>query len=301
MRTTLALVFWFLAAQAVFGVALPELVFDAPPQSAELVERLREDNREALGHMMEVLGLEDAGPPIRVLLAQNDSPAAQRAPSWGVGYAIGAIGQVVLLVDRVPGYPYHSLDNVFRHEIAHVLISRAAARHEVPRWFNEGLAIYAARDYWGFDDRGRVMIATLREGSLSLGLLDRHFHAGSTSAARAYALSAAFVRDLAQRHDEEVFARILRRMRQGEAFDEAFYRATGSTLNLAEATFWRHLDLWNRWVPFITSSATLWILVTVLALLAFKRRRERDAAQIERWDEEEQRWLESETTDGWVN
>jgi hypothetical protein len=55
-------------------------------------------------------------------------------------------------------------------------------------------------------------------------------------------------------------------------------------------------------VPFLTSSTTLWIVVTVLALYAFKRRRERDAAIREAWDEEEQAaWLREPPTNRWIH
>jgi hypothetical protein len=42
-------------------------------------------------------------------------------------------------------------------------------------------------------------------------------------------------------------------------------------------------------VPILTSSVTLWLLVTLLALWAMKHRRQRDAARRRVWDEEEER------------
>ena len=169
-----------------------------------------------------------------------------------------------------------------------MLIARAARFRGIPRWYNEGLAIHASRD-WGFEDRARLTLATLRRGGLALDGLDQRFQGGRHSAAGAYALSAAFVRFLLDRHGPHVAAEIFDRMADGHDFDQAFWRATGSTLAAEEDRFWRHLDIWSKWVPLLSSSTTLWMLITALALWAFKRRRERDAELLAAWEEEERR------------
>lgn len=278
----------------------PELEFEAPATLAPQVERLEEAGSEGLLAAMDLLGLEEPGGPIRVVLAREGSAQARRAPSWAVAYAVGGASLVVLIPSRVPGYPDDSIETVLRHEVAHVLIARAAGHRRVPRWFNEGLAIHAARE-WGFEDRARLTVATVKRDGIALAELERRFSGGTHSAASAYALSAAFVRFLLDRHGPFVAARIFDHLAENRSFEEAFRRATGTTLPLEERRFWRHLDIWSKWVPFLSSSATLWLVITALALVAFKRRRARDAEQLEAWEEEEQRQLESVTTDTWVH
>ncbi len=296
-------------AAPVAGREPPELVFEAPPVLAPQVERLERLSPADLVPIMDLLGLDQPGPPIRVRLAREGSPEARRAPSWAVAYAVGGAGLVVLIPSRVPSYPDHSLETVLHHEVAHVLIDRATRRttgaptrahRGVPRWFNEGLAIYGSRD-WRFEDRARLTLATVRRGGVALADLDRRFSGGSYSAAGAYALSAAFVRYLLDQHGPFVAARIFDQMNRGQAFKQAFRRAVGSSLEAEEARFWRHLDIWSKWVPLLSSSTTLWILITLLALWAFKRRRERDAEQLAAWDEEERRRLEQVSTNTWIH
>ncbi len=289
-----------LITQSASARQLPELRFESPPELAPQVAILEQLDREPVIAAMDLLGLEDAGPPIRVVLAPEGSAAARRAPSWAVAYAIAGAGLVVLIPSRVPGYPDHTLGTVLTHEIAHVLIARAAGHQPIPRWFNEGLAIHAARE-WGFEDRARVAVATVRRDGVSLQEINRRFNAGSYSASSAYALSAAFMRFLRDRHGTFVAAKILDQIALRHSFPEAFRRATGTTLALEERNFWRHLDFWNKWLPFLSSSATLWMLITTLALWAFKRRRQRDNEQIAAWDAEEQRQLEQATTTTWVH
>ncbi len=282
----------------------PELRFEAPAALTPQIEQLEKLDRDSLTSIMDLLGLEDPGPPIRVLLAQEGSADARRAPSWAVAYAFGGAGLVVLIPSRVPGYPDKTLETVLRHEIAHVLIARATGHRGVPRWFNEGLAIHGARD-WGIEDRARLTLATVRRGGVALADLEQRFQAGSHSAAGAYALSAAFVRFLFDRHGPFVASRLLDLVAQGRSFQDAFRRATGSTLAVEEQRFWRHLDIWSKWVPLLSSSTTLWMLITLLALWAFRRRRQRDTEQLAAWDEEERQRLEQiltrSSTDSWIH
>jgi hypothetical protein len=66
-------------------------------------------------------------------------------------------------------------------------------------------------------------------------------------------------------------------------------RTTGDTLELAEYRFFVREALWHTWVPFVTSSGVLWAAITVLAIVAIRRRRTKSAAMRERWEAEEER------------
>jgi hypothetical protein len=71
---------------------------------------------------------------------------------------------------------------------------------------------------------------------------------------------------------------ILERVRQGASFESAFADAAGRRLADAESEFWDRQRIWTTWVPIVTSSAVVWLLVTFIALLAIRRRRQKDAA-----------------------
>jgi hypothetical protein len=275
------------AAPADEHPSAPELVIEAPERLSAAADRLAALDRERLWTAVELAGLDDPGPPIRIVLAPEGSPEARAVHSWVAGYARGATGPIVIFPDRTPTYPDESLEELVHHEVAHVLIARAARGHPVPRWFNEGTAMAAGRA-WGVEDGSRFVLATLRGGPVRLADADRLFAGGGAAAARAYAVSGAFVRDLRRRHGPEVTGEVLRRVGRGVVFEDAFRQATGEPLAAAEESFWRRRTFWQRWLPFLTSSFALWLAVTLLALWAFRRRRRRDAELAERWAEEEQ-------------
>lgn len=264
----------------------PTLEIEAPESLRSAAERLRRVDVAALAAIGELVGLRDPGLPIRVVLAPEGSPLALEAPSWASGYAYPATGVVVLIPEREISYPDDSLEGLLRHELAHVMVARAAGGNEVPRWFDEGVATIAGSS-WGVGDRARLTLAVLLGGPDSLAGLDRAFRGDRRQAAAAYALSGAFVRDLIQGRGRPVVGSILRLRSQGRSFSRAFRRAAGMTLARAEEEFWSRRTLWNRWVPLLTSSVSLWLGITLLALLAIRRRRARDARIQAGWDEEE--------------
>jgi hypothetical protein len=282
-------VFLFLAAggSARRGVEVPRLIVEAPPQLAPAAERIRLLPPERLADAVRLTGLTAPGPPIRVVLAPEGSPLARQVPPWVSGFADPAAGVVVLLPARAPSYPDSSLEDLLRHEVAHVLIGRAAGGRPVPRWFHEGLAMIAGLS-WGLEERSRLSMALFADAPVSLDELDRRFSGGQGTVQRAYTVAGAFVRDLVQRHGPEVTGKILAGVAAGQPFGEAFRRATGSSLEQAAQSFWQRQTFWYRWVPLLTSSVTLWILVTALALWAMRKRRARDAALHRMWEEQEE-------------
>lgn len=264
----------------------PELIFEGPAQYQGLARRLEAGPVRRLDTVADLVGLDDPGPAIRVVLAPEGSPEARSAPAWVAGYALSESSTLVLLPARTPSYPDASFEDLLRHEVTHVLLDRAARGRPVPRWFHEGVAM-AAGGSWSLEDRSLVSLALLTGRDVPPAELDRRFRGESGEVARAYALSGAFVRDLIDEHGPAVVGNILQAVRHGLPFPEAFRYATGTTLAQAEEELGARQSFWYRWIPILTSSATLWLGITLLALVAIRRRRARDAARLRKWEEEE--------------
>ena len=284
-RFLLLLVFGLIGFQVQPATA-QTLTVEAPPALEPLAERLRTLDPVQIESAARLVGLDGPGPPIRVVLADESSAEALSAPPWVAGYALPEQGVLVLLPARAPRYPDSSVEDLLRHEVAHVLVGRASNHQPLPRWFHEGVAMIAGLS-WGLEEQSRLAATLLRGGEVSLAEVDRRFAGGEGEVRSAYTLAGAFVRDLMSRHGRESVAAILSGVAAGQPFDEAFARATGASLAEAERTFWGEQTFWYRWVPFLTSSAVLWILITLLALWAIQRRRRRDAAQRAIWEAEE--------------
>lgn len=271
------------------------LTISAPPEMAAQADRLRRLDSRHVDKIADLIGLENPGGPIEVYLIPESAPDSRQVPRWVTGFAVSQADRIVLLPQRLPSYPDSSLADLFRHEVAHIFIARAAGNRPVPRWFNEGLAVIAGSP-WGLNDRSRLAVSVLRGGRVSTAALDAEFARGRGDVRRAYSLSAALVRDLLRRHGTDAGARILSRIAEGKSFETAFEEVTGSSLLSAETSFWRRHTFWYRWVPILSSSITLWLGITALALAAGVRRRQRNAEQHRIWEEEE-RLAESTSAD----
>ena len=144
----------------------------------------------------------------------------------------------------------------------------------------------ASRDR-DFEDRARVGVSLLVDGSTTLSNIDAAFAGGSGSVAAAYALAGDFVGDLERRHGAGTIAKLLAATAQGDSFETAFESAVGEPLARVETAYWKRQTFWNRWFPLLTSNAVLWGGLSILVVLAFRRRRQRDAALRAQWEAEE--------------
>lgn len=260
---------------------LPVLNIVAPPELQATATQIKQLDRSTLVPVMRLVGLHHAGPPISVILSGEASDIARETPLWIAGFAQAGSSTIVLFPARTPSYPHDSMEAVLQHEVAHILIGRAAGGAAVPRWFHEGLALAAERDV-GFTDQTRLALAVVASPN-SMRAIDTEFES-SSSVARAYAVSGAFVRDLLSRHGPQMPARLLERLSHGDTFDRAFVATTGVTLEEAERIFWRD-SWWYQVIPFATSSLAIWTGIMFLALLAVRRRAKRRAALRALWDE----------------
>ena len=282
----LTLLLFLLPQSAPAAATLPALQFEAPAELSAVRNRLQAVESVRFADVMQLTGNSIGGPPIRVILAPESAQVARFTPGWIAGFTEYGSDVVVIFPSRSPGYPHNSLEDVLRHEVAHVLIARSAVRQPVPRWFNEGLAMAAERER-RFQDQTQLLYQLVSGEQTSLFALDRLFSGGRDEQTRAYALAGAIVDKLRELRGPDVCARILNRMGGGASFESAFREITGETPDGMEAAFWQSQRLWTTWIPIIGSSTTLWLAVTLLAILAIFAKRRRDKEFEEKWARED--------------
>jgi len=263
-----------LAASHLAAAESTRLVIEPQPGLRPSANRLGAGPHPWVAGVMELVGLDAPGPDIRVVLAPESSPLARAVPAWVSGYTDGVSNVVVLLAERTPSYPDGGLEEVLAHEVAHVLIHRASGGRRVPRWFDEGLAMLAARS-WRLRDQTELALGLLSGPRLPLWKLDDLFQGDRRQVEHGYALSGTLVQDLLERYGPAVPRIVLARLARGDTFDEAMRGATGATLlDIGEAFYERQASL-KRWIPILTSTAALWFGISVLAIVAAIRKRRR--------------------------
>jgi hypothetical protein len=279
------LLLWLFPAAAAAQTQLPPISIYAPPHLEHVRAAVAAVPPERIGRIMELIGV-SGGDPITVSIADAQSALVQDVPEWVAGYALGSAGVVVLIPSRTHRYPYDTLEETYLHELAHIFIDRAAGHHPVPRWFHEGVAVMAGRA-WRLEDHGRFTAEMITTRPVDLETLNFWFRGDAGRVRSAYVIAGNFIRDLTLRSEHSPIAETLDFVRRGEPFDQAFFLATQMTPDRAFDDFWSRYRLTHRIIPILASSVFLWLLITLIALAAFRRRKEKDAEKRQEWEEEE--------------
>lgn len=270
------------------------LTIDAPPALASEAERLRRIDLRELDRALRRAGL--ALPAeMRVRLIPETDPQARDVPLWVVGLAFGT-SEVFIFPQRVPPYPYDSIESVFRHEAAHLALTRRAGGAPLPRWFHEGVAM-SVDTGWKTSGQLRLLLEMLRNPHTDR-LQQLFTSAAQPESALAYGLSAALVADLQRRHGPSVVGAVAGRVASGVPFAESFLRETGETPDAAASRAWAVYRRWTNWVPALTGTSAAWALILVIAVAAYVSVRRRRARRRRAWDEED---LLPRTPDGDYN
>src|SRR5206468_11450156 len=108
------------------------------------------------------------------------------APEWGAAITFPE-SQRIVMQGRSAGSEAGNPREVLRHEVAHLALHEFLGDRP-PRWFDEGYASFAARE-WSRDDALAANFALALRGMPTLDQLDDGFAGGSTSAQTSYALA----------------------------------------------------------------------------------------------------------------
>lgn len=228
-------------------------------------------------------GLPRLAAPVRIVLARNDAMFRQLvgdgAPEWGAAIAFPAAQRIVMYgrdAAANAGDPRVTL----RHELAHLALYEALGP-DVPTWFNEGYASYAAGE-WGREEVIATSLGLVWRGLPTLERLDEGFGGGSEVAQRSYALAHRAVAELASLDERRGLDLLFRYWREQGTFEAALRSAYG----MSGADFERH---WHRRVKrqygALALVADLSVLsVVLLGLLGplWWQRRKRQRLRLER-------------------
>ena len=267
------------------------LKFSYPSAAYERVDPLLRDADAIKSQLSSMLGQQVLGRiEVRITPTFEDmrklAPIGAPPPAYASGVAYPKLHLVLISMMAPRGADATTLDEVFRHELAHIALEDAVLGQHVPAWFNEGLAVGFAGEN-GLDRQKVLGTATINGTLLPLADLDRGFPANAMDVNIAYAQSVDFLRFLQARSDRLRFASTIDRVRNGQTFDRAIGDAYGSDLRKLEFQ-WRG-DVERRYslIPLLAGGGILWVGVIGALGWGFVKKRRRAKAILARWAEEE--------------
>ncbi len=194
-------------------------------------------------------------------------------PHWGAGVAIPSQRRAVLpLFTGLPG-GVGARDRTLMHEWAHLGLHDHLAGLRIPRWFDEGYAQWAARQ-WNAQEGWRLRVALARGGAPPLDSLTLAWPRDQVGAEVAYLLSATAIQYLVEGSGPRGMELFLERWQESGDFEESFRRTFGMTTGTFERLWLAHVKRRYGWLVVLSQSAVFWILlVVVLFLMGGLRRR----------------------------
>ncbi len=222
-------------------------------------------------------------PQQRVLLAIAPDAARFRAwagpsaPEWGSALAFPESRRIVMQ-GRTAGSDAGDPQEVLRHELAHLALHERLGDRP-PRWFDEGYASVAARE-WRRDDVLAANVALALRGTPSLDQLDASFSRGAVAAQSAYALSYRAVSELASLDPERGLSLLFDYWPRSPSLDVAVRRAFGITLAGFEREFQTRTRRRYGGLALFADLSLLLLVLSVLVLPFFVARRFRDRRRL---------------------
>lgn len=211
--------------------------------------------------------------------ARWDSLTGGRSPDWGAGVAFPSRGMVVL-----PGYvsdraAVQALPGILRHELAHIALHRFLGSITIPRWFDEGYAMWSAGQF-DADAGWQLRLAFLSRRAPPLDSLTLEWPLLAADARLAYLLSGSAVRYLYAMGPPESFGRMLGVWRETGSFETAL-RTVYIVSSPQFERLWRdHVRRQYGWLQVLAQSAFIWLVLTLVVVVLFLIRRRRDRRRL---------------------
>ncbi len=199
------------------------------------------------------------------------------APEWGAAVAFPESRRIVMH-GRVANSDAGNPVEVLRHELAHLALHESIG-NRAPRWFDEGYASVAARE-WRRDDVLATNVALAFKGTPTLGQLDEGFHGGSVAAQSSYALAYRAVSELAALDPERGLTLFFQYWREDRTLDASIRQAFGMTLDGFEKEFQARTRRRYGALALATDFSLAALALLLLMLPFFFSRRARDKRRL---------------------
>jgi hypothetical protein len=203
--------------------------------------------------------------------------AGPAAPEWGAALAFPESRRVIMQ-GRSAGSDAGDPVEVLRHELAHLALHERLGDRP-PRWFDEGYASVAARE-WRREDVLAANLALAVRGAPSLDQLEASFSGGSVAAQSAYALSYRAVMELAALDPERGLTLFFQYWPESPSLDAAVRRAFGITLAGFERDYQSRTRRRYGALALVADLSVVFVVMAILLMPFYFVRRARDRRRL---------------------
>ncbi|NUO81315.1 hypothetical protein HUU05_14650 [candidate division KSB1 bacterium] len=213
-------------------------------------------------------------------------------PHWGEAAADPVHWRIFLKAPRLQ----EGKQITIKHELAHLLLAELAHPHRLPRWFNEGAAIFLAAETQHLEP-ALISRAMVTNSLLSFDDIEALLSFPNEKAGLAYSESYHAVNFLVQRHGFAALAEFAQALAQHPNPRAAFQSACGEDLWDFEVAYFDYVRKKFRWY-FLLDENVLWgVGIFTLFIAAYIVTRMRTRKKAAQWENEERETPSEEEPD----
>ncbi len=206
-------------------------------------------------------------------------------PDWGIGAAISDQAKIVI---KSPKFIYggKSLGELIGHELAHVMLFRAAGKRRLPRWFQEGFAMYISGE-WRLGQDILVARAAWTGNLIPLEHMDGLSSFKGPKASLAYTESYLAISSLVRRSDPFLISDFLEQYRNRGDFNLCWRKVTGKDYYSWLMDWFNTISRNYHFLLFMFDSEIFWIVFALAVILFFILKKLQNRRVKKRWEREE--------------
>ena len=163
-----------------------------------------------------------------IIFDDNNSSINYYHWKWSNGITIK--DKIIIKNPKISHISISRFYTVIRHEINHLFLNRINNNVSIPRWFNEGFAMYYANQQ-NVNYRITVTKNLKNEKLFNIFNLNEKFHSSLKHEFNfAYAYSNILFHEIINLYGEDIILKIILNIKNGESFESAFYLSTLNSL-----------------------------------------------------------------------
>ncbi len=233
-----------------------------------------------------------SGPPIANVVISGspeefDGFTGSRLPGWSQASTDYERSVIVLKSPTFSSVTEKELRRTVIHELTHFIIGATTLPYEIPRWFNEGLAVQMSGEE-KFRSKIAISRALFTNSLIRLNEVEEILTFESERANLAYAESRAAVAYLIETAGAGAVRLIIEKINSNQMFDTAFTEVTGVDLLEFEIEFRKDIKERYRYYFLAAANDYIWFLIPGLFILAYLAVKLKNRRIIRRWNVEDE-------------
>lgn len=207
-------------------------------------------------------------------------------PDWGIGCAIPARNLIILKSPLRFKY-YRPFSQVITHELAHIFLGKFSVEKMVPRWLDEGFAMYQSQE-WRIGQDIAVARAVLTGSILPLSQIESVNAFKESKAQLAYTESFLAVSYLYGEYGEGTVKELVTHLANGTSLDLAFLRTIGINYLSFQLEFEKYIKTKYNWISFFGDTFLIWIGLAFMIVFLYVLKRRHTRKTLKQWELEEE-------------